>query len=303
MGLIHPSSVAGSGIIRPASAQILDRLTPAIGVWSLRKLRASYTGAAIRVRRSNDNAQADIGFDASGNLDTTALLAHTGANSGFVSSWYDQSGNSFDAVQVTTSSQPRIVNAGSTHTQNSVPAVNFNGTSQHLPLSGSALSMAKNVAGFSGFIVAQSTNNSANQSPFCLHGGTSTTNGRFAFSKNTSNRIQAVAKALDADNGIFASNATDGATLTSWINTVDYTAPNCILYKGGTSQGNATTTSTPGNTSNTDSVAIYIGCRGTGLTPNVYWVGYISELVLFPLLVDANTRAALYSSQSTYYTV
>jgi hypothetical protein len=45
----------------------------------LRKLRNAYTGNAIRVRRSSDNAEADIGFTANGDLDTTALLAHVGS--------------------------------------------------------------------------------------------------------------------------------------------------------------------------------------------------------------------------------
>ncbi len=41
--------------------------------FSLRKLGCSYTGNAIRVRRSCDNAETDIGFTANGDLDTVAL--------------------------------------------------------------------------------------------------------------------------------------------------------------------------------------------------------------------------------------
>ena len=60
--------------------------------YSLRLLSSSYTGAAIQVRRSNDNAIMDIGFSA-GNLDTVTLKTFTGANNSYVSIWYDQSGN------------------------------------------------------------------------------------------------------------------------------------------------------------------------------------------------------------------
>jgi hypothetical protein len=62
------------------AAAILDQLSaPSAAAYSLRKLRNAYTGNAIRVRRSSDNAEADIGFTANGDLDTTALLAHVGS--------------------------------------------------------------------------------------------------------------------------------------------------------------------------------------------------------------------------------
>ncbi|MGA0984023.1 MAG: aminotransferase class I/II-fold pyridoxal phosphate-dependent enzyme, partial [Burkholderiaceae bacterium] len=50
----------------------------------------------------HDLAYADIGFDGSGELDTTALAAHCGSNDGFVSKWYDQSGNSRTGTQTVT---------------------------------------------------------------------------------------------------------------------------------------------------------------------------------------------------------
>ena len=60
------------------TSPILDQLSVApAGAYSLRKLRSAYTGSAIRVRRSLDNAEADIGFDGT-DLDTTALINHVG---------------------------------------------------------------------------------------------------------------------------------------------------------------------------------------------------------------------------------
>jgi hypothetical protein len=64
---------------------------------------SSWTGAAIRVRRSPDYAEADISFMANGDLDTAALLAFVGNGSGFMT-WYDQSGNGCHA---TAANQPR----------------------------------------------------------------------------------------------------------------------------------------------------------------------------------------------------
>jgi hypothetical protein len=66
---------------------------------------------AAVVRRSSDNAEQDIGFTGNG-LDSASLLAFVGANSGYVTKFYDQSGNGKDLIQTTASKQYRIVNAG-----------------------------------------------------------------------------------------------------------------------------------------------------------------------------------------------
>lgn len=90
---------------------LLDDYPSASVAYSLRKLRTAYTGNAIRVRRSSDNTQQDIGFDGI-NLDTGSLLTFVGANDGYVTKWYDQSGNANDATQTTAASQCQIVSSG-----------------------------------------------------------------------------------------------------------------------------------------------------------------------------------------------
>ena len=108
---------------------LLDIYPNAAGAYSLRQLSAAYTNAGIKVRRSSDNAETDIGFDLSGALDTTALLAFTGTsalNNGFVTTWYDQSGNGLNVTQTTAINQPQIVSSGAVITQNSKPILRFN---------------------------------------------------------------------------------------------------------------------------------------------------------------------------------
>lgn len=78
---------------------------------SIQRLLASYTGAALRVRRSSDNAEQDIGFSGTA-LDTASLAAFVGSNSAYVTVWYDQSGNGNHHSNSDTTKQPRIVNAG-----------------------------------------------------------------------------------------------------------------------------------------------------------------------------------------------
>lgn len=118
--------LANHGIISSSGGSLpllLDTYTGAAAAYSLRKLRTAYTGNAITVRRSSDNTSQNIGFDANGNLDTTSLLSFIGAGNGFVTQWYDQSGNSRNATQPTATTQPQIVSNGIIYTDKGKPVV------------------------------------------------------------------------------------------------------------------------------------------------------------------------------------
>ncbi len=107
---------------------LLDTFTAAVG-YSVRQLRADAT-SSLRVRRSSDDAEQDIGFNTSNELDTTALLAFVGtggSDNGFVTIWYDQTGNGNDATNATETQQPLVVSAGALVTENGKAAVEFDG--------------------------------------------------------------------------------------------------------------------------------------------------------------------------------
>ena len=95
----------------PSFVGLLDTYPSAAAAYSLRKLSSAYTGNAIRVRRSSDNAEQDFGF-VSNVLDTASLLTFCGAGNGFVTTWYDQSGNANNATQTTAINQCQIVSSG-----------------------------------------------------------------------------------------------------------------------------------------------------------------------------------------------
>jgi len=104
----------GAGYSRLQSPLLLDTYGGAAAAYSLRKLRTAYAGAAIRVRRSSDSAEQDFGF-LNDVLDTAAMLSwvnQLGTAEGFVTTWYDQSGNARNATQATATNQPRIVASG-----------------------------------------------------------------------------------------------------------------------------------------------------------------------------------------------
>ena len=110
------------------STNLLDVYAGGRAAYSLRKLRADYTGAAINVRRTSPtSASQDIGFTASGDLDVGALSTFCGSGDGFVQTWYDQSGNGRNATQTSQTLQPKIFSSGFTLYVNSKPAVYFDG--------------------------------------------------------------------------------------------------------------------------------------------------------------------------------
>lgn len=111
-----------------ANPLVFDLYPGAAAGYSLRKLRASYAGSAIEVTRTSDSATQDIGFDVSGNLDTSALTTFIGANTGVVSKWYDQSGNNQHMTQSTQANMATIVSSGTLITQGGKPAVRFDGS-------------------------------------------------------------------------------------------------------------------------------------------------------------------------------
>jgi hypothetical protein len=116
----------------PAFTGILDTYTGAAVAYSLRRLATAYTGPLIRVRRSSDNTEQDIGYTSGNVLDESALTSFVGANNGFVTTWYDQSGNGKNLTQSTAINQPKIVNSGSIYFVNSKPSIYNNTTTARL---------------------------------------------------------------------------------------------------------------------------------------------------------------------------
>lgn len=106
---------------------LLDLFPSSVGAYSLRKLRASYTGNCIRIRRANDNAEIDIGF-VSNVLDTATISTFCGLNNGHVTVWYDQSGIGVNFIQTVSLFQPKIISGGVFYLQNGKPSINFDGS-------------------------------------------------------------------------------------------------------------------------------------------------------------------------------
>jgi hypothetical protein len=102
----------------------LDTIGNLVNIFSLKRVVANPPSPyCIRVRRSSDNTEKDISFNA-GVLDSDELLSFVGANDGFVTIWYNQAVD-YHARQSTSGNQPIIVNAGVIESYDSESAIRF----------------------------------------------------------------------------------------------------------------------------------------------------------------------------------
>jgi hypothetical protein len=102
----------------------------AAAAYSLRKVKATYSGDAVRIRRSSDDIEVDVAFDSDDKVSASSAItniAEQGGESGqttdttlgdfisgtdaFVHTWYDQAGSN-DATQATDANQPKIAENG-----------------------------------------------------------------------------------------------------------------------------------------------------------------------------------------------
>lgn len=104
-----------------------DAIPSIAAAYGMRRLLTSYTGSLLKIRRSSDDALADIGYVANGDLDVAAIVAHLSGSNGFVHTWYDQKGSN-NITQTTTANQPLYVASG----QNSKPVARFDGSNDFL---------------------------------------------------------------------------------------------------------------------------------------------------------------------------
>jgi len=94
------------------SPGVLDVLGPTHlsntkAAYAFRKLFSDYTGAHIRIRRSSDNQETDITFDRYGEPENDFDIdTWLNGSTGYVRTWYDQSGNGKHLNQATAARQP-----------------------------------------------------------------------------------------------------------------------------------------------------------------------------------------------------
>jgi hypothetical protein len=255
---------------------ILDLYPSASGAYSLRKLRSAYAGSAVRIRRSSDNTETDIGFLSNGDFDSASAVSFCGAGNGFVVTWYDQSGNSRDVTNTTAANQPQIVSSGVIISINSKASMNFGGDDLLIRL---AFGGSNSVTAFSVFR------------------NTSLLNNPNVFSIGTNGNSTSKAFGLNSGTGfhrVFAGSSLQFNS-TTIVNT-HYLG--FSLFNGASSQvalnGAASVTGDAGTNVAAD-FAI-----GAGLASSNFMIGGIQEVILYATN-QATNKAAIETLINSYY--
>jgi hypothetical protein len=278
-------------LAQPVVNLLLDDYPNAAAAYSLRKLRTAYTGNCIRVRRSNDNSEQDIGFSLSGYLDTSALKTFVGAgNNGFITIWYNQMGvSSRDLNNAIAVNQPIIVSSGNLITidgaSNSEKAIAFNQSGHSLvtsfttipqPISVFSYARKDNATTAAAGVIYDSYLNT--QSILYYTGTAETTNNRWSIAA-----------------GAGLQGTTSGNTNPNLFSTLHNGASSSIHINGQSyASGNAGTNGLNGLT---------IGNLRTGIAVSGYvFNGRIAEIVIYGSNQSSN-RTGIENNINTYYSI
>jgi hypothetical protein len=269
--------------VRGGFVPILDQLgITAAAAYSLRQVRSA-ASLACRVRRSSDNAEANIGFTASGDLDTAALLAFVGSGDGFVTTWYDQSGNGRNAAQTTAGGQPQIVSNGVIQTQNGRPTVAQSLVTQSLPISAAFTDLTS----ATGIFVFRQLNNSfgvgAGAHGFRRDGGNDGQN-----SHSPSSNVNALDGFFSADRKQFNGY---GPSTTLTTHTARQTGTALQLFKNGTQIG----------LDEPVAFATYASGKAFLMDANPNGTMALSEGIVLGAALSTTDRQTLERNQGAYY--
>lgn len=250
---------------------ILDEYPGAAAAYSLRLLNTDYTGDAIVVRRASDNTTQNIGF-IDGELDTDALDTFCTGTDGFVSLWYDQSGNGYNAPNAAASEQPKIFDSVTgVLTHNGKPSIYFDGTNDFLQYAGLSLSAAYTMIANIKYSVANTFSYHLSLDALSLMGTDGTPNFRLFAGNSLINGA-----ANTNDNLLFG--VVNGANSLFSVN-------------GSAVTGNAGTATTSG---------ISIGKRYGSLAG--YFNGYTNEVIIYPNNQSSN-RTGIETNINDFYSI
>jgi hypothetical protein len=264
---------------------VLDLISVIVSVaYGLRRLSRFWTGAAIRVMRTSDDAELDIGFIGE-DLDVVTLLVFVGSGNGEIVIWYDQSGNGRHAVS-TAGRRPRIVNAGVLDIANGKPAVRFNGSNTFF--SGVSLPLSQ--------LTLISVLNDVTQAPTIRYsiGTGSGSPGRGIFSSFTGFVPPTPNASLGYIPDAGAPVVQTGFLPTigqSYVVSLTTTATESSIWANGGNNG------TGGKITLNQ---LFIGQRGDNLW---YYDGYNSETIVFPSALSTADRQLLERNQGLYYKI
>ncbi len=245
------------------------------GGCSTRLLRSDYTGSCMRVRRSSDSSEQDIGF-VNGVLDEASLLTFVGAGDGDIVTWYDQIGSN----NLNLTSEAKIVSSGVVNKASGFPAA-YSSTD----LGMETTSNTANVGSIDYFISIVHQVNDINKTQALFADGAGSANQAFGGSLQAVDRLFYWANDLDAT----LSGITDLA-----VKTYSHVSGSRYIHENGVQR--ATQSSV---TKNTALSKLNLGRGFLSTTHNLQ--GHVAEIVWGDgLSVAQFTNVS--ANQTNYYT-
>jgi hypothetical protein len=277
--------------------------------YSVRKLRRSYIGYAMKVRQdrpSGVDPEGDVDFDANGEVSASSQVTITlvGGSSYtlgskvslssfyasypvYVVTWYDQSGFGRNVTQSTASQQPRLATAGTLEVVNSKAAVRFINANSTV-LTASIPSATMFGSGYIGTAALVLVATSGNTSAFGYSDGGS---DRWQAHMNESTNLY-----FDVGNSYNRLNYANGANANVLRNYVLLAGIGKMrIYVSGTLAASSTPTMSASTTG-----TFYVG----GIPPfpgTWYHNSHESELIIFPIELPAADLALIQASQKKFF--
>jgi hypothetical protein len=220
----------------------------------------------------------------------TFAAFYTGA-SVYVNTWYDQSGNGRDAIQLKGSNQPRMVNAGVLYTVNSKPSIEFSTALSSFLQTSTAASYLNSSMYTLNKVTAEATTTPILQLPISTTGGNGPNNTISHYGYRSSSQFTVAQYGNDQN---FAATPSTSLELHTAVKS---STASSTFYKNGISLG-LLSSGAPSNLLN-------VGLLNIGYyTPtNSYYTGSISELTVYASALSAANVAALNNSQLAFYNI
>ena len=316
-GVLTSGGNGGSGIvivryplpIRLTGTPLFTQLSPsatssAVGAFSLRAVNGLSTGGtarAVQVRNGTTSATQDFYADRLGNLLTAPVVGQSLANwlggaTGYVTTWYDQSGRGNDATQGTAANQPMIQRA----TKGPGYACLFNGTTNQMSFN----SATGNIFDNTDFTVCAVTKRTAAfAGPYQFFMGTSPSSStvpspKFGYVSDTSVRTQIDNIAADSVNVSVSAYA--GASEPTGYNMGTLSQTSGMVAYAWRSGIQTSSTAAGGTTQATTSGPGTLGCSRN----QQYYTGEIYEILVFTTslydLDGTSTITQIYQNQLSY---
>ena len=311
-GSFKDGGAGGSGIViiryryqTTAFTGLLDDYPGAYAAYSVRKLRSGYTGNALQVIKTDNSTTQDIGFDANGNLDTAAITSFLAGGTGYISVWYDQSGNGYDLTRGYGTAQayygPRIANSGVIDTLNGYPALYFDNISNvsRVELKNTSVSFTEDT--FSTYTVSY-TPNGASSSNYTKYGRMISVRGPAQDYENNTGWTTFVSTPTGLD-GLYLYHASAGVRPATFT-TVDDTQLLVSALRNGTSAnikyngGSATSATWAAD----NLAANTLGVGNNGAYNDSGHQGYIQEVIYYKTNQSSNDSNII-DNINTYFSV